>query len=76
MKMNSGSLVTVLISVMVVGTLLVPLRAGTVSIGMFIGLATAVFGLVQDMSWELAYIVSELSRYREYMQDFTAFSRL
>ena len=76
MKMKSGSLVTVLISAMVVGTLIVPLRAGTVSIGMFIGLATAVFGLVQDMSWELAYIVSELSRYREYMQDFTAFSRL
>ena len=76
MKMKSGSLVTVLISAMVVGTLLVPLRAEMVSIGMFIGLATAVFGLVQDMSWELAYIVSELSRYREYMQDFTAFSRL
>lgn len=76
MKMKSGSLITVLISALVVGTLLAPLRVGTVSIGMFIGLATAVFGLVQDMSWELAYIVSELSRYREYMQDLTSFSRL
>lgn len=76
LKMKSGSLFTVLISALVVSTLLAPLRAGTVNIGMFIGLVSAVFGLVQDMSWELAYIVSELSKYREYMQDFTAFSQL
>ena len=76
LKMKSGSLITVMISALVVSTLFAPLRTGTVSAGMFIGLATAVFGLVQDMSWELAYIVSELSRYGEYMQDLTAFSHL
>lgn len=75
-KMKSGSIITVFISVMIISVLLPLVSKGIINIGMYMGLATAVLGLVQDMSWELSYITSELARYREYMHDFTVFSWL
>ncbi|MDR0286414.1 MAG: ABC transporter ATP-binding protein/permease [Clostridiales bacterium] len=75
-KMKSASLITVLISFLVICVLIVPLGSGTISIGMFMSLVTATFGLAQMMSWELTHVTSELANSREYMQDLTSFSRL
>ena len=75
-KMKSASLITVLISVLVAGVLIAPLGSGDISVGMFMGFVTATFGLAQMMSWELAYITSELANNREYLRDLSTFGRL
>jgi ATP-binding cassette subfamily B protein len=73
---KAASLVTALISLVVAGVLLGPVVRGQVSVGMFIGLVNAVFGLVQMMSWDLSYQVDQLAQSREYMRDLTAFAAL
>jgi len=75
-KMKGSSLITIVISVIIVGVLIVPLGSGTITIGMFMGLVTATFNLVQMMSWELTSITNQLSYSREYMKDLTEFSKL
>ncbi|NGP45145.1 ABC transporter ATP-binding protein [Bacillaceae bacterium SIJ1] len=75
-KMKSGSLITAFISFIVILILLGPVLAGTLTIGMFISLVNAVFGLVQTMSWELTYNVDRLAKHREYFRDLTAFGAL
>ena len=75
-KMKSGSLITVVISIMIAGVLIIPLGSGEISVGIFMSLVTATFGLAQMMSWELTHITSELANNREYLRDLTAFGKL
>lgn len=75
-KMKLGSLITALISVMVALVLLFPVLSGGITIGLFISLVNAVFGLVQMMSWELTSNVDKLAQHREYLRDLTDFSAL
>ena len=75
-KMKSASLITVLISVLIACVLIAPLGSGEISVGMFMGFVTAIFGLVQAMSWQLTHITSELANNREYLRDLTTFSNL
>ena len=75
-KMRSASLITILISVLISGVLIVPLGLGEISIGMFMSLVSATFGLVQMMSSRLTQVASELANSREYMRDLTEFSKL
>lgn len=75
-KMKTASLITLLISILITGVLLAPLHSGLISTGMFMGIVTASFELVQMMSWELTFITSELANNREYLKDLTAFSSL
>ena len=75
-KMRGSSIITVVIAVLIAGVLISPLRASDISIGMFMSLVTATFGLVQMMSWELMHVTSELANSREYMRDLSAFSKL
>lgn len=75
-KMKGASLITLMISILITGILLSPLYSGLISTGMFMGIVTAVFELVQMMSWELTFITSELAENREYLKDLSAFSGL
>jgi ATP-binding cassette subfamily B protein len=75
-KMKAGSILTALISILIVLVLLQPVLSGVVTLGMFISLVNAVFGLVQAMSWDLTYLVDQLAKHREYMQDLTDFAAL
>jgi len=75
-KMKSASIITIFISLLITGVLISPLSTGAITIGMFIGLVTAAFSLVQMMSWELSQIAREMANNREYIKDLTAFSEL
>lgn len=75
-KMRSASLITVIISVMIAGVLIVPLGTGDISVGMFMGFVSATFGLAQMMSWELTEITSEFAKNREYLRDLSSFGKL
>jgi len=75
-KMKSSSIITIIISVLIAGVLISPLKSGHISLGLFMSLVSATFGLVYMMSWELMYVTSELANAREYMRDFTTFCNL
>lgn len=75
-KMKSSSIITIIMSVLIAGGLISPLKLGQISVGMFMSLVSATFGLVYMMSWELMYVTSEIANAREYMKDFTTFCNL
>lgn len=75
-KMKSSSIITIVIAVLISAVLITTLGSGKISIGMFMSLVNAAFGLVFMMSWELMYVTSELATCKEYMCDLTIFSGL
>jgi hypothetical protein len=48
-----SSLITVAISLLIIGVLLFPLAQGNITLGLFIALVSASFSLIQLMSWQL-----------------------
>lgn len=75
-KMKTGSVLTALISMLIIIVLLQPVLAGELSIGMFISLVNAVFGLMGMMSWQLTNVVDRLAKHHEYLKDLTVFAAL
>lgn len=75
-KMKAGGVLTAFLSTLVLFVLLPPVLNGTVTIGIFVSLVTAIFGLVQSMTWELTGNIDRLTHHREYMNDLTAFAEL
>jgi ATP-binding cassette subfamily B protein len=75
-RMKGSSLITVLLSVLIIGVLIFPLRQGDLTVGMFMGLVTGTFNLVQMMSWGLASTTQQLAEGKEYLKDLTAFCAL
>jgi len=75
-KMKSASIITLLISILICGVLIPPLKTGAITAGMFMGLVTGTFNLVQMMSWNLSYITREMANNKEYLKDLTEFSKL
>lgn len=75
-KMKISSIITVIISISIIGFLLYPLSRNDITIGMFMGLTTATLDLVQMMSWHLANVVEKLAQNREYLNDLTKFMSL
>ncbi len=75
-QIKGTGLVQLLISFLIALVLLFPLRSAEITAGMYIGLVTAAFNLVQSLSWTLPYALSQLAENREYMKDLTAFFSL
>lgn len=75
-KMKMGSILTALISTLIILVLLGPVFSGHLTVGMFISLVNAVFGLVQTMSWEFTNYMDQLAKHREYLKDLTEFAAL
>jgi len=71
-RMKGASLITVLISLIITGVLAYSAMNGELSPGLFMGLVTASFNLVQMMSWTLANTMKQLSGQKEYLKDLTA----
>ncbi|GHU01254.1 multidrug ABC transporter permease [Spirochaetia bacterium] len=64
------------ISSFVLFTLIPPVMAGKLSIGLFISLTAALFNLIQWMSWTLPNCLQQISRSREYLKDVNEFFSL
>ena len=75
-KMKGASLITVLLSLLIISILLLPLSQGLITVGMFMGLVTNTLNLIQMMSWQLAWTMSELAKNREYLKDLSTFGDL
>jgi len=76
MRMNTGSSLTILIWFLIACALIPPLADGGLSVGMFIGLISAAFGITQMASWELSHITDEIANNNEYLKDLSEFSSL
>lgn len=75
-RVKIGSAVTALVSIAAALVLLSPVISGAITVGMFIALVNAMFGLVQMMSWNLNTQLERLTRHREYLRDLTDFAAL
>lgn len=76
LRLKASSIITIVISISIIGFLLLPLSQKAITIGMFMGLTSATLNLVQMMSWHLAIVVRELAKNREYLNDLTDFMAL
>ena len=76
LSVNGGSAVTTALSSIVTIALIFPLAAGQISFGMFIAIVAAIYDLVNLMGWEMTRVMTQLSRYNEYMKDFTKLANL
>jgi ATP-binding cassette, subfamily B, bacterial len=73
---NLTGLATIMIAITLIGFLLIPLRTGALSIGMFIGLVPSIFNLVRSMSKQFAEITIDLANDSLYIKDYEKFMDL
>lgn len=69
LKMKAGSMATIIVSAALI-LFLVPLAIkGELSLGMFMALINAVFSIVQNMSWDLAWAIDRNTWFYEYFKE-------
>lgn len=73
---KGSSMLMALISLLVALTLLGPVVNGQMSAGMFMGIVSAVFGMIQKLGFQLSHSLENISRVGEYMKDFGEFVAL
>ena len=73
---NGGAAVTNILSGIITIALIFPVSSGQISFGMFIAIAAGVYDLVSLMGWEMTRVITQLSRYNEYMKDMTILANL
>ena len=70
---KGSSLMLALVALLITLTLIGPVVSGDLSAGMFMGLMSAVFGMVNQLGWQMSGSLENISKAREYMKDITAF---
>ena len=73
---KGSSLILALITILITLTLIGPVTTGAMTAGMFMGIVSAVFGMVNPLGWRLSNSLENISRVGEYMKDLTAFVAL
>ena len=73
MNLKSGSVISLVLAVLIIAVLLPPFYHGSLSPGLLTALVTAIWNLVQSMSWRLSEMMFELARSKEFCRDFNAF---
>lgn len=73
---KSSSLILALIALLVTLTLIGPVASGDLSAGMFMGIVSAVFTMIQQLGWQMSGSLESISTVAEYMNDMTAFVKL
>lgn len=73
---KGSSLLLVLISLLVALTLIRPVLTGEMTAGWFMGIVSAVFGMIQKLGFQMSRSLENISRAGEYMKDLTAFAAM
>lgn len=73
---KGSSMLLALISLLVALTLIGPVVNGQMSAGMFMGIVSAVFGMIQKLGFQMSRSLENISRAGEYMKDFSEFAAL
>lgn len=69
LKMKVGSMAVILVAVFFLAVMIPLTLEGGMSFGMFMALTSAVFGMIQNMSWDLTYCVDRSAWYNEYFRE-------
>ena len=72
-KFKMGGIVTTIYSVGAMLAMIQPTVSGDITIGMFIAIMGAVFGLSDRLSWGVNWLVQDIIRKREYLKELTDF---
>ncbi|MCL2323929.1 MAG: ABC transporter ATP-binding protein/permease [Oscillospiraceae bacterium] len=70
---KGSSMLLALIALLAALTLISPVVSGHLSAGMFMGIVGAVFGMINQLGWQMSYSLENISKVSEYMKDLTAF---
>lgn len=70
---KGSSMLLALISLLVALTLIGPVVNGQMSAGMFMGIVSAVFGMIQKLGFQMSRSLENISRVGEYMKDLSEF---
>jgi ATP-binding cassette subfamily B protein len=73
---KGSSMILLLIALLIALTLISPVVSGILSAGMFMGIMSAVFGMVQQLGWQMSGSLQNMSRAGEFMKDLTEFVEL
>ena len=73
---KGAGLILAFVGFLVALTLIQPVLTGVLSAGMFMGIVSAVFNLINQLSWRMTGSAMSISRGNEYMRDLTAFCAL
>lgn len=73
---KAASMLTVIMAVAAAVLLLFPLRRGTMTVGGYVSVVTAIINLTKLMSWNLAYIIEDFTVCKEYVSDLHSFWQL
>lgn len=73
---KGSSLLLALISLLVALTLIGPVLTGQMTAGWFMGIISAVFGMIQKLGFQMSRSLENISRVGEYMKDLTAFAAM
>lgn len=73
---KGSSLLLVLISLLVALTLIRPVLTGEMTAGWFMGIVSAVFGMIQKLGFQMSHSLENISRVGEYMKDLTTFAAM
>lgn len=73
---KGSSMILALIGLLVALTLLSPVTTGQLSTGMYMGIVSAVLSMVNQLGWQMASALENISKAGEYMKDLTAFVAL
>lgn len=73
---KGSSLLLALISLLVALTLIGPVLTGQMTAGWFMGIVSAVFGMIQKLGFQMSRSLENISRVGEYMKDLTAFAAM
>lgn len=73
---KGSSMILALIGLLIALTLIRPVITGHISAGMFIGLVSAVFAMIQQLGGEMSSALEDISKVGEYMNDLTKFASL
>lgn len=68
-----GSVITACLSIFILIILLKPVQEGSMSVGIFISISNAILNLVGDMSWTLTYLMEDLAKNKEYINELCDF---
>ncbi len=76
LTIKCSSLLMVLISLLVALTLIGPVVSGHMTAGWFMGIVSAVFGMIQKLGYQMTQALENISRVGEYMKDLTEFAAM
>ena len=64
---KAASMLTVIMAVAAAALLLFPLRRGTMTVGGYVSVVTAIINLTKMMSWNLAYMIEDYTVCKEWI---------